>query len=303
MIKISVMKTTIIFLLFLVFLFPAGILAQDLMDMLNEEEEQKTEYTYATFKATRVINGQSIENPKKGALNFVISHHFGRINDGWYEFFGLDQANIRFGFEYGITDWLAIGVGRTSVEKTYDGSVKVKILRQSKGLRNMPLSLSYYGDVSCSSLKWQEPERENYFSSRLEYLHQLLIARKFGSSVSLELVPTYIHRNLVPTEEDQNDVFAIGTGGRVKITNRLAITGEYYYLLPGQTADDFYNSFSIGLDLETGGHVFQIYLTNSQGLLGQQFIAETTGQWGKGDIHIGFNINRTFQIVKPKVGQ
>lgn len=297
------MKTLNRFLIALFLFMPAGLLAQDLMDLLSEEEEQTTEFVYATFKATRVINGQSIENPPSGALNFVISHHFGRINDGWYEFFGLDQANIRFGFEYGITDWLAVGFGRTSVEKTYDGSVKVKILRQSKGLRNMPISLSYYGDMSCSTLKWAEPERQNYFSSRLEYLHQILIARKFGAIVSAQIIPTYIHRNLVETEEDQNDVFAIGAGGRVKITKRVAITGEYYYLLPGQTADDYYNSFSIGLDLETGGHVFQIYLTNSQGLLGQQFIAETTGQWSKGDIHIGFNINRTFQIVKPKVGK
>lgn len=296
------MKILIRLLTFLGLFSSPGIQAQDLMDMLTESEEQQTEYTYATFKATRIINGQSIENPPKGALNFVISHHFGRINDGWYEFWGLDQANIRLGFEYGLTDWLAIGVGRTSVEKTYDGSIKVKFLRQSKGMRNMPISLSYYGDMSCTSVKWQEPERENYFTSRLEYLHQLLIARKFGNSVSLQLIPTYIHRNLVETKADQNDVFAVGAGGRVKITTRLAITGEYYYVLPGQTADDFYNSFSIGLDLETGGHVFQVYLTNSQGLIGQQFIAETTGQWGKGDIHIGFNINRTFQIVKPKVG-
>lgn len=287
----------------LLFLTGQGLIAQDLMDMLEEGDEETTEYTYATFKTTRVINGQSIENPPKGALNFVISHHFGRINEGWYEFWGLDQANIRFGFEYGITDWLAIGIGRTSVEKTYDGSLKLKLLRQSKGLRNMPITLSYYGDISCTSLKWTEPERENYFSSRLEYLHQLLIARKFGSRVSVQLVPTYIHRNLVETAEDQNDVWAIGAGGRVKISTRVAITGEYYYVLPGETADDYYNSFSIGVDLETGGHVFQIFLTNSQGLIGQQFIPETTGQWGKGDIHLGFNINRMFQIVKPKVGE
>jgi opacity protein-like surface antigen len=287
----------------LLFLTGQGLIAQDLMDMLEEGDEETTEYTYATFKTTRVINGQSIENPPKGALNFVISHHFGRINEGWYEFWGLDQANIRFGFEYGITDWLAIGIGRTSVEKTYDGSLKLKLLRQSKGLRNMPITLSYYGDISCTSLKWTEPERENYFSSRLEYLHQLLIARKFGSRVSVQLVPTYIHRNLVETADDQNDVWAIGAGGRVKISTRVAITGEYYYVLPGETADDYYNSFSIGVDLETGGHVFQIFLTNSQGLIGQQFIPETTGQWGKGDIHLGFNINRMFQIVKPKVGE
>ena len=297
------MKTKLLFFLLLSFFSNAGTFAQDLMNLLNEEDQPKIEYTYATFKATRVINGQSIENPPKGALNFVISHHFGRINDGWYEFFGLDQANIRFGFEYGITDWLSVGIGRTSVDKTYDGSVKVKLLRQSKGARNMPVSLSYYGDMSCSTLKWQNPDRQNYFSSRLEYLHQLLIARKFGESVSLQIVPTYIHRNLAQTIEDQNDVFAIGAGGRIKLTKRFAVTGEYYYVLPGKTADDYYNSFSLGVDLETGGHVFQLFLTNSLGLIGQQFIPETTGQWGKGDIHIGFNINRTFQIVKPKVGE
>ena len=284
-------------------LLSSSMFAQDLMDMLNEGEEKKTEYTYATFKTTRVINGQSIENPPKGALNFVISHHFGRINEGWYEFWGLDQANIRFGFEYGITEWLSVGVGRTSVDKTYDGSVKVKILRQSTGLRTMPVSLSYYGDMACTSLKWQDPERQNYFSSRLEYLHQLIVARKFGQSISVQLVPTYIHRNLVETNDDQNDVFAIGAGGRVKLTKRFALTGEYYYVLPGKTADDYNNSFSIGVDIETGGHVFQLFLTNSLGLIGQQFIPETSGQWGKGDIHIGFNINRAFQIVKPKVGE
>lgn len=276
--------------------FEAG--AQDLMDLLNEGEEPRTEYTYATFKATRIVNGQSIENPPNGGLIFTISHHFGTLNSGAYEFFGLDQANIRFTFEYGINDWLSVGIGRTSVNKVYDASTKVKLLRQSTGLRNMPLSISYWGNVAVTSLHWQEPERTNYFTSRMQFAHQLLIARKFGNRFSLQLTPTYIHRNLVETAEDQNDVFAVGAGGRIKITNRLAVNGEYFYLLPGQTADDFYNSFSIGIDLETGGHVFQIYLTNSRGLIEEQFIAQTEGSWAKGDIHIGFNINRTFQLKK-----
>jgi hypothetical protein len=275
--------------------------SQDLMDMLNEDDSQKTEYTYATFKATRIINGQSIELPPKGAMNFIISHHFGRINSGLYEFFGFDQgANIRFGFEYGVTDWLALGIGRTSTNKVYDGSLKVKFLRQSKGYRNMPLTVTYFGNIAITSLKWQEPDRTNYFTSRMEYVNQLLIARKFGQRISIQLMPTFIHRNLVETIEDQNDVWAIGAGGRIKVTNRLAITGEYYYLLPGATADEYYNSFSVGLDLETGGHVFQVYVTNSQGLIEEQFIPATTGDWFNGDIHIGFNINRTFQIVKSR---
>jgi opacity protein-like surface antigen len=272
--------------------------AQDLMDMLNEEEAPKTEYTYATFKATRIINGQSIEIPPKGALNFVISHHFGAINSGAYEFFGLDQANIRFGFDYGVTDWLSVGIGRSSVRKTYDGSVKIKLLRQSSGAKNMPLTMTLFANTAITSLKWQDPEQTNYFTSRMEYAYQLLLARKFGSRLSLQLMPTMIHRNLVETIEDQNDVFAIGAGGRFKVSNRVAITGEYYYLLPGKTADDYYNTFSIGVDLETGGHVFQLYLTNTQGLIEEQFIPMTDGNWLDGDIFLSFNINRTFQIVK-----
>lgn len=274
------------------------VYSQDLMDMLGEDEAEKTDYTYATFKATRIINGQSIELPPKGALNFVISHHFGAINSGAYEFFGLDQANIRFGFDYGITDWLSVGIGRSSVRKTYDGSLKVKILRQSSGAKRMPVTLTLFANTAITSLKWQEPERTNYFSSRMEYAYQILLARKFGSRLSLQLMPTLIHRNLVETIEDQNDVWAIGAGGRMKVSNRVAVTAEYYYLLPGKTADDFHNVFSVGVDLETGGHVFQLYLTNTQGLIEEQFIPMTDGDWLDGDIFLSFNINRTFQIVK-----
>lgn len=281
--------------------FSSCVFSQDLMNLLDQDQKPRTEYAYATFKATRIILGQSIENPPKGALIFVISHHFGRVNSGWYEFFGLDQANIRFDFEYGITDWLAVGIGRSSVRKTYDGFLKFKILRQSKGLKNMPVSLSFFTNMAITSLKWQYPERKNYFTSRMEYVHQLLIARKFDWGLSLQLTPTLVHRNIVETVEDENDVFSIGAGGRFKITNRLTVNAEYFYLLPGKTADTYHNSFSVGIDLETGGHVFQIYLTNSQGLVEEMFIPRTDGSWGKGDIHLGFNINRTFQIKKPKL--
>lgn len=291
--KIS-LKLIVVFIL----LFSQGIFAQDLMDLLAEDESQKTEYTYATFKGIRLINGQSIELPPKGALNFVISHHFGAINSGAYEFFGLDQANIRLGFDYAFTDWLSVGVGRSSVNKTFDGSLKMKLLRQSSGAKNMPVTMTLFANTAITSLKWQYPERTNYFTSRMEYAWQLLIARKFGASLSLQLMPTYIHRNLVETIEDQNDVFAIGAGGRIKVSKRVAITGEYYYVLPGKTADDYQNVFSIGVDLETGGHVFQVFLTNTQGLIEEQFIPETSGKWLDGDIFISFNVNRTFQIVK-----
>jgi hypothetical protein len=137
-------------MLSLSFALPAA--SQDLMDLLDEGAKPTTDYAYATFKATRIVNGQSIENPPNGALIFTISHHFGTLNSGAYELFGLDQANIRFGFEYGFNDWFSLGIGRTSVNKTFDGSMKIKILRQSTGLRKMPISLSYWTNVALISL-------------------------------------------------------------------------------------------------------------------------------------------------------
>jgi opacity protein-like surface antigen len=269
------------------------------MDMFGEDEPT-TEYAYAAFKATRICVGQSIENPPNGNLVFVVSHHFGAVNEGFYEFFGLDQATTRIGFEYGVNDWLAIGIGRSTLEKTFDGFVKTKILRQSSGARNMPFSVSYFGSAAISTLKWQYPDRENYCSSRWSFANQILIARKFSNAFTFQIMPTLIHRNLVETSADQNDVWSIGAGGRVKVSNRVSINAEYYYLLPGQTADDFYNTFTIGVDLETGGHVFQLFATNGRGAIEEYYIPQTTGTWLEGDIRIGFNITRAFTIKQPK---
>jgi hypothetical protein len=271
----------------------------DLMDIFGEEEPT-IDYAYASFKTTRIAVGQSIENPPNGNLIFVVSHHFGAVNQGWYEFFGLDQATTRIGFEYGVNDWLAIGIGRSTMNKTFDGFVKVKLLRQSSGARKMPISISYFGSAAINSLKWQDPDRKNYFSSRMSYAHQILIARKFSNALTFQLMPSLIHRNLVEREIDENDVFAIGAGGRGKISKRVSINAEYYYLLPGQTADDFYNTFTIGVDLETGGHVFQLFATNGRGAIEQYFIPQSSGSWLNGNIHIGFNITRAFTIKKPK---
>lgn len=271
----------------------------DLMELFGEEEPT-TEYTYATFKTTRICIGQSIENPPNGNLIFVVSHHFGPVNQGAYEFFGLDQATTRIGFEYGVNDWIALGIGRSTLDKTFDGFTKLKLLRQSTGLRKMPISLSYFGSMAINSLKWQDPDRKNYFTSRMSFAHQLLIARKFSSALSLQLMPTFIHRNLVEREVDQNDVFSIGIGGRIKISNRVSINAEYYYLLPGQTADDFHNPLTIGFDIETGGHIFQIFATNGRGAIEEYYIPQTSGSWANGDIRIGFNITRAFTIKQPK---
>jgi hypothetical protein len=290
------------FLFLLLFIFSVSQLnAQtDLMDLFGDEPETVI-YETATFKTTRLVLGQSIENPAPGVLIFLIQHHFGRVNTGAYEFWGLDQATIRIGLEYGINEWLAVGVGRNSYKKTFDGFVKGKILRQSTGAKNMPLSLSYFGSTSLNSLKWAEPDRENYFSSRLAFTHQLLIARKFSSGFSFQITPTLVHKNFVPTEEDSNDIFAVGFGGRAKLTNRISFNAEYWYVLPDQIVSEPHdNALSIGFDIETGGHVFQLFFTNADPIFESGFITETTGKWDKGDIYFGFNISRVFTIVKPE---
>ncbi len=265
-------------------------------DMAFTQEKQETEYVENTFNATRISLGQSVENPGNGTLQFDIQHHFGAINEGAYEFFGLDQANTRLGLQYGINDWLAIGIGRSSYQKLYDGSLKVKILRQSSGGKNIPVSIGYFGNIGINSLKWQDTTRTNYFSSRLSYTNQLLIARKFSDAISLQLTPTFIHRNFVEKNTDDNDVWALGAGGKFNLSKKISLNLEYYYILSEQTAKDYHNSLTIGLDINTGGHVFQLFFTNSRGITEQQFIPETTGDWLNGDIHFGFNISRTFEL-------
>jgi hypothetical protein len=297
------MKKIVHFLTVVLLVANLNIKAQDdLMNLLGDQPKTK-DYTYATFKTTRIINAQSVENPAQGVLMFMIQHRFGRVNTGGYEFFGLDQATIRLGLEYGITKRLSVGVGRSSYQKTYDGFLKYKILRQSTGLARMPVSLSGYFSAAITSLKWADmgvENRTNYFSSRVSYTYQLLVARKFSNSISAQLIPSLIHKNLVSSGQDKNDIFSVGVGGRVKLTKRMSVNAEYFYTPTGQISYDFNQPLSIGLDIETGGHVFQLHFSNAQAFFDRGFITETNGKWSKGDIYFGFGISRVFTIVKPK---
>ncbi len=286
---------------FFLLLIPAGIFAQDdLMNLLNDNAPKETDFATATFKSTRIMNGHSIEKMPPGQLDVRISHRFGLINSGAYEFFGLDQANMHFSLEYGILKWLMVGVGRGSYEKTYDGFAKFTVLRQSSGAKVMPVSLSLFSSIAVNSLKWTDPTRTNYFSSRLSYVGQVLVARKISQGFSVQLTPSYVHRNFVPTELDPNDLFALGAGGRMKLTKRISFNAEYYYLVNPKSymSQQIYDPLSVGVDIETGGHVFQLLLTNSLAMIEKGFIGETTGSWAKGDIHLGFNISRVFTLKK-----
>lgn len=292
------MKKQILFILIIGLNF--NLYAQELEDILDQEAPDYTTITSLTFKGTRIMNGQSVETRKKGILEFVISHRFGRINTGFYELFGLDNSNIRLAFEYAIKDDLTIAIGRSSFEKTYDGFLKYRLLKQKSGAQNFPVSLTLFGSATEKTLRDYDPDEKPTFVDRLTYTTQILLARKFSPSFSLQITPTYIHFNTVPTTGDPNDIFAVGIGGRIKISKRFSINGEYYYTINPFTSVTTYNSLAIGVDIETGGHIFQLIFTNSRSMIEKGFIAETTGDFFKGDIHFGFNISRAFQVKKPK---
>lgn len=282
-------------------LFSQGNDEEDLLKMLDEiaaENEEETNYTSMIFRSTRVINSQSVENMGEGTLDFRISHRFGRLNTGIYEMFGLDKAQIRLAFEYAVLDNLTLGIGRSSFMKEVDAFVKYGILRQSTGEKEMPFSLYWFSSATYTTDRNFIPIEDDgeYFNRRFSYAHQLLIGRKFSDFLSVQLMPTLVHRNLVRYATDENDVYALGAATSFNFLPRTSLNLEYFYLLPGTTADNFNNSFSIGFDLETGGHVFQLHLSNSLGMIEKSFIPQTNGRWDKGDIHFGFNISRVFQF-------
>lgn len=279
-------------LLFL--LFTGIIYAQDdLLNMLEEQvEEEPTEIAY-TFKSTHIINSHTIERMKKNQLDFRVNHRFGEINTGWYDFWGLDNAFISLDFGYGINDWLMAGIRRSTVDKTYDGSLKFTLWRQTTGAKTIPVSVSYYVNAACNTLKDQM--LDSVFAYRMSYTHQLLIAHKFNEALSLQLMPAYIHRNLVEYDE-KNDVISIGIGGRYKFARRVALTGEYFWGTNTLGNDTYYNPLSLGFDIETGGHVFQLFFSNTRIMEESGFMTETTSSWLKGEIYFGFNISRVFAI-------
>lgn len=275
--------------------------AQDstLLNMLSDSmaAHPKKSYVTGTFKSEFVVNMQTVESPANGNLNFVIQHRFGTLNSGSYNLFGLDNATLRLGFNYGITDDLEVGVGRSSYLKTFDGFLKYKLLKQTEG-RQMPLSVSFLGNVTDFT---QHVTDEPFLNGqdRLAYSAALLIARKFSTALSLEVSPTYLHYNFVPTPQDKSDIFALGLGGRMKFTKRMSVDAEYDIVPKGQVVSySVHNSLSLGWEIETGGHVFQLVFTNSQSMLPTQYIAQTTGTWGKGDIYFGFNLTRNFLLKK-----
>ncbi|MEL7162008.1 MAG: DUF5777 family beta-barrel protein, partial [Bacteroidota bacterium] len=264
----------------------------DLLDLLEEATPEETNLTPATFKGSRLINGHTVMTRRKGSLEFLIAHRFGRLNSGAYELFGLDNANVRFGIDYGFTDRLTAGFGRNSFEKTYDVFAKYALLRQATGKQSVPVSVTAFASAAVKTLRPIDPNTEVPFTDRLAYTYQLLIGRKMSPKLSLQLMPTLVHFNVVPGDRE-NDLLALGLGGRYLLTKRLSVNAEYYYRA-GERELDTYDALAIGIDLETGGHVFQLQFTNSRSMIEKGFVRETTGNFFDGDVHFGFNITRTF---------
>lgn len=288
------------YLFAILFVYSNYVYAQD--DLLKELEQQEvvaTDYVTSTFKSTRLVNGQTMETKHKGELEFIFAHRFGAINEGAYELFGLDQAYVRLGLEYGITDRLGVGFGRNSVDKTMDGYFRYKVLAQTN--QGMPVTLTAFANAAIrTSPKKEDATFDITLQDRMSYTTQVLIARKFSPALSLQLMPTWVHKNTVDTSIENNDQLALGFGGRIKVSKSVALTSEYYYRFQVPDSNPYFNSLGFGIDIETGGHVFQLVLTNSRGLTERAFITETTGEFFDGDIHMGFNVTRTFQVRKQR---
>ncbi len=283
------MKFIFTFLALAIFSFNS--VAQDeLLDLLEAQPADKQEFAQATFKGTRLINGHSVETRQKNVMDFIISHRFGTIDGGAYTLFGLDVADIRIGLDYGITDRLSVGLGRNSYEKTFDGYAKYRLFWQSTGSKTVPVSVTLLSSMAIKTLKMGLD-----FTQKTAYTHQLLIARKFSPKVSIQVMPSWVHFNYIAATDLNNEVFAVGVGGRYKFSPRVAFCAEYYYQAQTLNANT-HDALAVGVDIETGGHVFQLQFTNATSMVPKGFIAETGNNFFDSEIHFGFNISRTFQM-------
>lgn len=272
-------------------LFSVGLHAQD--DLLDELEEEATPETFVSpaFKAMRIMNLQSTKVAAKNDFYLYVSHRFGTLEDGLTTFFGFDNANTRIQLVYGLFEGWQFGISRESLRKTYALSTKMKLKDQTE---NFPVTLVGYATANINTQVRKDRFPFLTFEDRLSYTTQLLISRKFNNNFSLEIAPSYVRHNLTLEASQKHDQFAMGVGGRLKVSKRMSINMDYAYNF--NRADDtaFKNPLTIGVDIETGGHVFQLLFSNAQSTNEPGFLSYAEGDWGDGDIFFGFNIVRVF---------
>jgi hypothetical protein len=287
---------------FICFLIAIKTYAQptEIDSLLNNTAPKKILVKNA-FKSNRIINAHSIEFIAPGSMDFRILHRFGLISEGGSNFFGLDQATMRMSFDFGVLNNLQIGIGRSTFKKEFDGYVKYAPLRQYSGEESFPFTLALAAGVTLNTQNSTDENYKSNFANRLAYFFQTIIGRKFNENLSLQIMPTMVHSNFVPLTTQPNDVFALGLGGRYKVSKRVAITLDYAAVLNGKQKNVQYNPLSVGVDIETGGHVFQLHVSNANGMNERAFITETTNNWSKGQFSFGFNISRMFQLKKQRI--
>jgi hypothetical protein len=285
-------------LLFLSF----GLSAQD--DLLNEIDNLEIDKEVSsTFKSLKIINLESTKLASKGDFYFIVAHRFDYFNNGFDDFFGLDNANTQIKFLYGISEGLTIHIARSGLQKTIDGAVKYRLIPQKND--GFPFSVVGFSSVAVNT----ELKKDDFpllkFENRLSYVHQLLISRKMNERLSLQFAPTFFHENtlsdvlnadnevILPNPQD-NSQFGLGFGGRLKLTHRWSINADYVAHLNRNSQSVYKNPLAIGFDLETGGHVFQMHFTNARAMHESGFLGQTTGDWSKGEIAFGFNLVRVF---------
>ncbi|TBN04413.1 hypothetical protein EYD45_07290 [Hyunsoonleella flava] len=266
--------------------------AQD--ELLDEIDNQTTgeNYKSAAFKGLKIVNFESTKMVSQKELYFVVSHRFGSIETGISDFFGLDQAVTRLNFIYGISDGVNIGISRSSFQKTYETSLKLRLLRQKSN--GMPFTVVLFNSLLINTVLDKDELPGLEFKHRLSYAVQALISRKFSKDFSLEIIPSVFHDNLVAFDPQTNTQYALGFGGRHKLSKRWSINFDYGLHLNRASNSPFKNPLSIGFDLETGGHVFQLHFTNAQPMNVNTFLGQATGDWADGNIFFGFNLSRIF---------
>ena len=279
-------------------LYSLAVQAQqsDLFDVF--EESAQSEVVYATFKGTQLINASTNETPGEGVLQFMMAHRFGSFNDDYlYNFFGLDNAQVRMQLDYGVTDRLNIGIGRSSFLKVADGFVKYQLLQQQKGTKTVPVSITLHSSTNYRNARYTDGI-DHATSDRLSYMHQAIIARKWNRNLSTLVSPSIVHFNLVPTAQDPNTTAHITLGARYKISNRMALTGESTLLSNREfsSGERYTTPFALGVDIETGGHVFQLHISNTRAMNGPYWMARNPYSASNGGLFLGFNISRVFTV-------
>lgn len=280
--------------------FASTILNAQEPDLLHEVDDSTSEqYVTRHFKSPRVINTHSVEMLNKGVLDFRILHRFGLVNDGLKQFFGLDQASMRIGLDFGLSDNFSVGIGRSTFRKELDGFLKAALVRQRKGAAPFPFSLVGVAGITTWTEQSFEPVKPS-LSDRTSFYGQLLISRKFNSNFSLQLNSILLHQNMVADSRMDNTLVSFGSGARYKISKRVALMIDYNYVpsLPAGLTQPL----SLGVDIETGGHVFQLHLSNAVGMNERAFLTQTTNRFFEGDIRFGFNLSRVFH-TNPKKGK